>query len=449
ELLDTVTNLTEDPKCLLGSFKPGYLALPRELLVTTMKNHQKYFSVVGADGRLLPHFVVAINTRVFDPAVVARGNERVLSARLADAEFFWSSDSKKPLASFRERLGERVFLKGLGNISDKVERIVALSRRIAETVGFADLASVERAALLCKCDLASEMVGEFPELQGIMGREYASKQGETPAVSAAIFEHYLPRGASDDLPSGDIGAIVGLADRVDSVIGCFSLGMSVSGTQDPYALRRQVLGVMRVLLDRGYEIGLSTLFSLALDEYASSDFRRLEPRAEVLEVAMGFARDRFKHLQAETFPVDVIDAVLEARFDRVDDALARIRALAELRSKPEFEPLAIAWKRMANITRKNPPAKTAVETSVLQHDSERALYDVGARVRAEVIGHLEQNDYRNALLTMITLKPVVDRFFDDVLVMDPDPAVRENRLALLAEVQSIFGDIANFTAIQT
>ena len=455
QLLQTVCYITEDPQPLLGHFNAEFLFLPRELLITTMRYHQKYFSVVDGDGKLLPHFVVAANTRVRDPRVVARGNERVLHARLADAKFFWETDLKKPLADYTDALRGRVFLKGLGSVADKVDRVEALAVELAERIGFGDLPAVRLTARLCKCDLATELVGEFPELQGIVGREYAKQQGVSPLVASAIFEHYLPRGASDALPSSEIAALVGVADKLDSVIACFCLGIKVSGTQDPYALRRQCLGVIRILLDRGWPVAFDEMLALAeriVREQSQSLGGKVITAQEGDDArsrASMFAQERLRHMLSETYPLDVVNAVLEARFAELRDVTQRVEALCELKQSPDFETLAIAWKRMANITRKNPPNRPQVDVERFEYDAERQLFQTAQAVGELVQQALQTRDYRAALGQMIALKPVVDKFFDDVLVMDDDEATRDNRLALLLAVQSLFSNIADFTRIQT
>lgn len=444
-LFDEVTNLVETPVLSRGSFDPAFLALPKEVLITSMRSHQRYFAVEAPDGSLTNHFLVVSNTQARDMAVVTRGNERVLAARLSDARFFFTEDRKHPLEAYVERLSQRIFLAGLGTVRDKVDRLVRISATLAASCAPSAADAAARAALLCKADLATHMVGEFPELQGVMGREYARHSGEPEGVAVAIDEHYKPRFAGDAPAATDAGAIVGVADKIDSIVGCFGLGLLPTGTQDPYALRRGALGIIHTFLDRGWTLPLRELVAAAIDAYEG---RRSRPAAEVTDDVIEFFRGRLRSLLQGDHATDVVDAVLATPDDVVVDLVAKVRALGPMRSREDFEPLATAFKRVMNIT-KGQELGTEPSPDLLETDQERTLLSEARRVGGEVESLVAGRDFEGALAALAQLRPAVDGFFDHVMVMVDDEAIRTNRLALLGTVRALFRNIADFGRIQT
>ena len=443
ELLDEVSCLVEDPTPLCGSFEDKYLELPRELLITSMREHQRYFTVEDAAGKLLPRFITVSNTRPEDPAVVVRGNERVLRARLSDAMFFWNEDQKVKLESRLEALKNVVYQAKLGTSYEKVMRFRQLAVELADQLAPADRDLTDRAALLAKCDLETGMVYEFPELQGVMGREYARLEGEDLRIAKAIHEHYLPVQAGGDLPTDDVGAFVSLADKVDTICGCFGVGLIPTGTADPYALRRSAIGVLNIILDRGYRISLPELIGRSV---ALLEPKLNRPAAEVAADVVEFVRLRFFNLlTGQDYPQDVVDAVLSASFDDVVDALARVKALTALKGQDDFEPLAVAFKRVVNIIKGGVPA--AINPSLFENDCESKLHAAQQKVAGDVKTAVTNGDYAGALRAIAGLRPEVDSFFDGVMVMAKDEQVKTNRLALLTAVASLFGGIADFAKI--
>jgi len=442
-LLDEVTYLVEFPSAVTGRFEDRFLALPPELLVTSMREHQRYFTLRGEDGKLLPRFVTIANTCANNPALVAQGNERVLRARLSDAMFFWNEDRKVKLESRLESLKSVVYQAKLGTSYEKVMRFRQLSCELAERFAPETKAATERAATLAKCDLVSGMVFEFPELQGVMGREYARIEGESEQVARAIFEHYLPTSAGGELPSDHPGAFVSLADKTDTICGCFGVGLIPTGTADPYALRRSAIGILNIVLERGYALSLPDLVDRSLALLKEKLGRPAdEVRADVLE----FFKGRFHNmLTAQGFGQDLVDAVLAARFDEPVDALQRVQALASLRSRADFEPLAVAFKRAVNIIKGGVDAD--VNPALFSSPCESALYEALKQVREAASARIAGGDYDGALQRIASLREPVDAFFDGVMVMDRDEAVRANRLALLTAVAGLFGGIADFTRI--
>jgi len=442
-LLEEVTYLLEDPTPLCGTFEEKYLQLPRELLVTSMKEHQRYFTVEDKDGRLLNKFITVSNTRPEDEAVVVKGNEKVIRARLSDAMFFWEEDQKVRLESNLESLKQVIYQAKLGTSYEKVERFTAIARSLAERFepGAVDL--TVRAAQLAKCDLETKMVYEFPELQGIMGREYARIEGEDPRVATAIFEHYLPTEAGGSLPSDHIGAFVSIADKIDTICGCFGVGLIPTGSADPYALRRSAIGILNIILARGYRVSIPELVAQSLGLLAAKLNR---PIAEVEADVVEFIRLRLANmLTGRDLATDVVDAVLSARFDVPGDAVARAEALAALKGAADFEPLAVAFKRVGNIIKGG--VEDEVQAGLFEADCEKNLLAAVDAARQRVTEQVGRGDYAAALQTIAGLREPVDAFFDGVMVMAEDEKIRVNRLALLTRVDALFADIADFTRI--
>lgn len=442
DLLEQVTYLVEYPSVVIGTFSPDFLVVPKEVLITSMRSHQRYFSVVDENGKLLPAFITVNNTLTEDPSVVVRGNERVLRARLSDARFFFEEDKKVKLDERVEALKKVVYQQKLGTSFEKMERFRELAKWLAIGLNKADIDKVHRAATLCKADLVSSMVGEFPEVQGIMGREYALHEGEDAEVAHAIAEHYLPTQAGGELPASDTGAFVSLADKMDTICGCFAVGLIPTGSADPYALRRSALGIINIILDKEYRQSLNSFIKTALDLL---DPKLLRKKGEVHADVLEFFRGRFVNLMADRYPGDVVDSVTAVSFDDLVQTSAKIEALAEFKNRPDFEPLAVAFKRVCNIVKE--PVTGQVDPSLFQDDAEKALSHAFESVRTIVESKVADGDYLAALTEIATLKGTVDDFFDRVMVMAEDERVRTNRLALLQEIKGLFRDIADFAKI--
>jgi glycyl-tRNA synthetase beta chain len=442
ELLEQVTYLVEYPSAVLGSFPPGFLEVPREVLITSMREHQRYFSLVDEKGNLLPNFITINNTLTENPAVVVKGNERVLRARLSDARFFFEEDKKVPLAQRVESLKNVLYQARLGSSYEKMERFRALAEYLADKVNPEIKGKVSRTAYLCKADLVTGMVGEFPELQGVMGREYALAAGEDVEVAKAIHEHYLPIQAGGELPASDIGALVSISDKLDTICGCFSVGLIPTGTADPYALRRSALGIINIILERGYSLSLESLIHTSLGLLREKLTR---DAAEVFSDVVEFFRGRFVNLMAARFPGDVVEAVASASFDDLNEAAAKIEALAEFRNRPDFTQLAVAFKRVCNIVKGG--VGIPVDEQLFLERAESELYSTFLTVSRNAGEKISARDYLAALADIASLRDVVDVFFDSVMVMADDEKLKNNRLALLTGIAGLFGNIADFAKI--
>ena len=444
DLVAEVTNLVEYPAAVVGGFDPAYLQLPREVLITPMREHQRYFPLVDDAGRLLPRFVAVSNGPREDMGVVRHGNEKVLAARLADARFFYEEDRRQPLEAYVPRLKSVVFQEQLGTVHEKMERIRALAAWLAEQGGADEetRAAAVRAAELAKADLVTQMVYEFPELQGVMGREYALLSGEGDAVAQAIFEHYLPRHAGDELPASLAGSLVSIADKLDTIVGCFGVGLVPTGSQDPYGLRRQALGVLRIAA------GLECFdLEQALVQAKAGYGARLNSDSGALVARiMEFFQQRLRGLmQEEGWRHDIVEAVLAAGFSDVSGAFRRARALAEFSATEGFASLITAYQRAANLAQKGDSDQ--VDAGALVHPAERGLYEALEAVTGQVEAALADARYQEALALLATLRPHVDRLFEEVLVMAPEPEVRRNRLALLRRVVALCHRVADLDAI--
>ena len=444
ELLNEVTALVEWPVAISGRFDEAFLEVPSEALISSMQDHQKYFPVVDAGGKLLPHFITVANLISTDPAQIQAGNERVIRPRLADAAFFWNQDRKQPLEERADRLRSMVFQKQLGTLFDKKERISELAGRIAKLIGDQP-EHAERAAQLCKCDLLTSMVNEFPELQGIMGRYYATHDGEADAVATAIEEHYLPRFAGDELPATATGQAVALADRLDSMVGIFATGQQPTGVKDPFALRRAALGVIRICIEQQLDLDLETLLNAAADALG----HKIDARSAVDEV-FGYIMDRLLgYYQDKGVDIDLIDAVLATRPTRLLDLEQRIKACQAFRSLPEASSLTAANKRISNILKKTDEViPEQVDISQLVDNAEKKLATVLNDLNTEVVPLMEAGDYTPALTRLAALRESVDAFFDEVMVMVDDDALRANRLALLRNLGSLFLRVADLSRLQ-
>ena len=445
-LYDEVTALVEWPVPITGAFDEEYLRVPREAVISTLTGHQRYFPVADDSGALMPRFITVANLESKDPDQVRDGNERVIRPRLADAAFFWDSDRRRPLASRQESLHEVVYQRGLGSLYDKSQRTAALAQSIAAALGVdADL--VQRAALLAKCDLLTGMVGEFPELQGIMGRYYAASDGEPAAVADAIAEQYLPRFSGDALPASVDGQILAVADKLDTLAGVFAIGKTPSGNRDPFGLRRAALGVVRILIECKLDLDLKATIATAVEAQPKGTVESAELVAAlytfITERLRRYFLDRDTTLATETF-----DAVLARGPVSLVDFEQRIAAVQAFIKLEPAASLAAANKRIANILKKaEEQAGAAVKEKLLTEPAETALWDALAAARAAVTPLLEDRNYAEALTALAGLREPVDYFFDDVMVMADDKATRKNRLALLGELRDLFLNVADISRL--
>jgi glycyl-tRNA synthetase beta chain len=444
DLLNEVNFLVEYPVALCGTFDSKFLSLPREILIHSMKEHQRYFPVADDHGKLLPHFVCISNIHPRSREVVVKGNERVLRARLSDAAFFFEDDLKIPLDTRVEQLKKVVFQAKLGTSYEKMMRFKQLALWIVERIDPKLQEAVERASHLCKADLVTGMVGEFPKLQGIVGREYARLSKERPEVSEAIYEHYLPGFAGDRLPSGPVGDIVSMADKMDTIVGCFGVGLVPTGTADPFGLRRQALGIIRILLEKKYSLSLRGLIEASGGQLKEKMERPVE---EVRNDVLDFFRVRYQNfLLDKGYAFDLTDSVLSISFDELVDVQGRIDALKKAREWKDFESIVIAFKRAMNILKGSPP-KREINSSLLAEPVEQNLYQSFLKAKEEIGPLLNKRDYSSALLEMTQMKKPIDEFFDGVMVMVEDEKIRDNRLALLDEIGKLFLRIADFSKL--
>lgn len=440
-LLEEVSNILEWPAAIVCSFEATFLEVPSEALIASMEDHQKFFPVLDAEGgSLTGDFVAMANLESENPAAVREGFERVIRPRLADARFFWDQDRKTPLESRMEALHSILFQKKLGSIGDKSSRLAAFGSMIAEETG-ADPAPVKRAALLCKCDLLTQMVGEFPELQGTMGAHYAAHDGEPDAVSRAIAEHYLPRFAGDRLPDSISGSVLAVADRLDSLLGVFAAGLKPTGNKDPFALRRSALGAARILIEGRFDIELDALFHMAARQLES----QLPVSEDCIDSAQTFLLDRLRHFYAEQgIRTSVVNAVFAAPAGTLCDLDARIHSVSGFMERSEAGALVAANKRIGNILRSaEGPILTEIDDSLLTIGAERSLFNEVSALENDLQPLFASARYSDALARLAGLKPAVEAFFDGVMVMDDDMAVRNNRLALLKRSKALFDRVAD------
>ena len=452
-LVGELTGLVEWPVPLLGRIEQRFMDLPQEVLVTSMRQHQKYLALEDAEGRLATRFVIVANLCAEDDAAIVAGNERVLRARLSDAKFLWDQDRKATLASRVPGLDGMVFHARLGSLGDKVRRLEALAPALAASVPGADAERARRAAALCKADLVSEMVGEFPELQGIMGRYYAQDAGEPDSVATAIAEHYAPQGPGDRCPTAPVSVVIALADKLDTLAGFFAIGEKPTGSKDPFALRRAALGVLRLILENRLRLPLRAAFEQALAGYAAKlpDLDRAGVATELLE----FFADRLKvHLRTEGVRHDLISAVFAAGQD--DDLirlLAKVDALRDFLATDDGANLLVAHRRASNIVRIEEKRDARAyagepESDRLRQHEEQTLYFRLNSVGDEIEGALGREDFTEAMAALAKLRRPVDSFFDRVTVNADDPQLRENRLRLLARIRSALGTVADFSLIE-
>ena len=442
DLLEEITFLVEYPTAFYGEFDEEYVKLPKEVVTTPMKEHQRYFPVLK-DGKLLPNFIAVRNGDSNRIDLVKAGNEKVLRARLADALFFYHEDTKKPLESFVDKLQTVVFQAKLGTVYDKTLRIEKLSQVILNELNMTESKeNTLRAAKLCKADLVTNMVFEFTELQGIMGRDYAQVSGENEEVCQGIFEHYLPRFAGDILPETNTGIALSIADKLDSIAGFFAIGIKPSGSQDPYALRRQALGILSILLDRKLSVNLNNLINAALDNYSNLEFNKEEVASQIVEFFVERVKNLFKDLGIR---YDVIDAVLNNNLNDISDIHTRALELNRWLQKDELVEMLTAFNRVSTLAEK--ATTDIVKKDLLKEDAEIKLYNGFKEIKSNVESLLLDKKYNEALDAFATLRPLVDNLFDNVMVMDKDEAIKENRLALLKQIYSTMLTICDLSKI--
>ncbi len=450
ELLEEVVYLIEYPTALAGSFEEKYLAIPQELIITPMKEHQRYFPVYNEDGELLNKFITVRNgdNRFLD--IVASGNEKVLRARLADAEFFWLEDIKEPLSLWTEKLFTIVFHEKLGTLGHKAARTRKLGAYLAEALGYdtIQLNKTDRAIFLMKADLLSRVVYEFPELQGIMGEYYAKKDGEDTEIARAIREHYLPRFAGDSLPQTKGGKVASIVEKADSIIGFFALGIQPTGSQDPYALRRAATGIVQIILENGLDISLSALIAKGYELYKGDGLELKEGLEETISSVTAFLGQRLENiLQEKGIDYDILNAVAAAGYDNLYLAYERAKALADYSAEDGFAQALAGFTRAANIVKKSPFRGGAVKESLLLDDAEKALFLSLKKAGAEVDKALKNRNYQKALEEIAGLRGDIDNFFTEVMVMAEEEELKNNRLALLSEIVALTRDIGDLSQI--
>lgn len=447
DLLEEVLFLVETPTVLYGTFDSSFLHIPQDVLITSMREHQRYFPVLDNQGQLLPFFVTVRNGDSRSLDVIARGNEKVLRARLSDAKFFYEEDQKLQIKDALSKLESIVFHEELGTIGDKVRRIRRISDQLSAKLNIsADAAdSVSRAADICKFDLVTQMVYEFPELQGVMGEDYARKAGEKEDVAKAVFEHYQPRFAGDAVPSTQVGSIVSIADKIDTIVGCFSIGIIPTGSQDPYALRRQAAGIVQIILEHQLPVTLSDVFGIALEVH--ENIRALKRSTdEIRKDLKEFFGLRVKKLLSEDQRYDVVDAVITAGFDHVVSVVSRGHALMHsVENVEDFKTVVESFNRVSNLAAK--AGKAAVNSELFTELEERELYEAWQAIRNDYQAALEAADGERSLSLLSGLKGPITKFFDSVMVMAEDEAVRANRLALLSGIDSDLKRYADFTKL--
>ena len=444
ELVKTVANLVEHPSAVCGSFDEAFLDLPGPVLVTAMKEHQKYFAIYNDNAQLMPNFVAINNTVVRDESVVRRGHERVLRARLSDADFFFREDRKRLLGDRLDDLKRVIYQADLGTSYAKVQRFTILAGYLGEKVLSDKVGDVETTARLCKCDLVTHMVTEFPSLQGVMGREYARLEGMPEEVCLGIYEHYLPARAEGQLPTSKIGAVVGLADRMDTIVGCFAVGLEPSGTADPFAIRRHSLAIIRIIEDMGWDLSLKEFIAKGLSvlrEEIAFDSDR------VFAKVSAFFKERYKQLMLRSgYKTDLIEAVISVKFDRINELRSRIDQLKKFASESrEFQELALTFKRVTNILKKQ--GKTfEVDTKLFKETSESALWKTFQALKDDVYGCLGRKDYYGALELMVKLRKPVDDFFDEVEILTKEnEALKANRVGILQQLSKLFLSVADLS----
>ncbi|MCX8110233.1 MAG: glycine--tRNA ligase subunit beta [Syntrophorhabdaceae bacterium] len=446
DLLKEILYITEYPYPLAGTFDRSFLKIPKEVLINVMKSHQKYIPIENPEGDLMPFFIFFANTVPVSDSNVIKGNEKVLRARLADAGFFFEEDKKITLSSLYERLSSIVFHVRLGTLKEKTDRVAEIADYLARILNYNETESLKKVARIIKADLLTHMVGEFPELQGTMGRIYAGLQGYEPDEATAIEEHYLPTGGDGDLPKTQLGSILGIADKIDSLVAFFSVGITPSGNLDPYALRRQALGVIRIITDKRYNISLSELIRCAYD--VGSGIKDKLSFEDTKASLVEFIQTRFKFSMIEEgHRQDFVESVLDVVGNDIYDGYERLLSLENQSAIEDFEKLMVGFKRVYNIT-KQIFDSMQIDTSLFRQDEERSLYLLYDAKKDEFFNYIEKRQYAQALTVLISFKSDIDSFFDKVFVMDKEESIKNNRLALLKHIKDMFLTYSDFSKIR-
>jgi len=448
-LVDIVANLVEYPYPVVGRFDEAFLEVPDEVLITAMREHQKYFALVDADKNLKPLFIAVNNTLAKDMDLVARGHEKVLRARLSDAKFFYEADCEVSLDTFAEKLKKVTFQAKLGSVYEKTQRIEVLVDYLGDESSYADTAALKtnlsRAARICKADLVSQVVIEFTKLQGFIGRAYAIRGGETADVADAIEQHYRPVQSGGQLPENPTAALLAIADKLDTICGCFSVGLIPTGGADPYALRRLGIGIIQIIQAENLVFSLTALIEKGVAGFVSDTAKS----DEIVGQVKTFLKNRMVNIMTDQgFSKEAVNSALAASFDNIPDVHLRVNALDILRKEPDFEPLAVTFKRVENIQKKAGEINAqTVDTSLFEHAAEKNLFEACKAVTSTVESLIEKGEYTGALKEIATLRPLVDSLFDDVMIFADDTAIKNNRIALLASVSGLFNNIADFSII--
>lgn len=447
ELLEEVLYLVEYPTAFSGSFEKEFLTLPKEAVITPMKEHQRYFPVEDKNGKLMNCFIAVRNGDDNFINVVKEGNEKVLRARLSDARFFFEEDKKVALDDCVVKLKHVVFQETLGTIYDKTENIRSLSAYLAKVLQLSssDKEHLDRAAYLCKADLVTNMVKEFDELQGVMGREYALIQGESTPVADALMEHYMPRFAGDDVPASLIGSILSISDKIDTITGCFSIGIQPTGSQDPYALRRQAIGIISIALEKGLHISLKDMFNRALEPFIKKNILKYE-KEKIIGELTEFFKGRLKNVFLEKgYDYDVVDAVLKAGLEDIYDAYLRVNELSQWKKKEDFLSIISSFNRVSNLASKC--EQISISKELIKEPEEKSLMEAYEKTEREFLMAIEQKNYNGALNSLIALRTPIDAFFDKIMVMVDDDRIRNNRLSILKSITQMMNIFADLNAI--
>ncbi len=449
ELIDIVTNLVEYPYPIVGRFDDEFLKVPDEVLITAMREHQKYFALTDTKGNLKPLFIAVNNTKAKDMSLVAHGHEKVLRARLSDAKFFYEQDCKSTLDEFSDKLKNVTFQEKLGSVYDKTLRITKLGQFLVQNSPYDDKETLQhniaRASKICKADLVSQVVIEFTKLQGVIGRAYALNAGENQDIAFAIEQHYRPVQSGGKLPENPTANLLAIADKLDTICGCFSIGLIPTGGADPYALRRQGIGIIQIMLEEKFTFSLNSMIDQGLDAFVNDKGKKKETALKIKE----FFQNRMVNILIDKgFSREAVNSALFASFDNLPDVMLRVKALDSLIQDPGFEPLAITFKRVENIIKKAETIEDIlVDENLFEDDSEKQLFNAVNEVGQTIDNFIKNGNYDQALATIAGLRPKVDTFFDDVMVMAKDERLKQNRIALLSSISKLFKNIANFSMI--